>query len=96
MARNRDDDAKNWSMGDMQRDQAEVSSVNEPEWLVEAQDELTEAQYAKNIDRLRRNAARNGMVVGIQKRGSKYQVSIERKNPRYKGGRKGAGKRKFT
>lgn len=102
MARgSKDDDAKNWTMGDMSRDQAEVNSVSEPEWIVLAQDAMTPTQYQKNIEALRRNAAKNGKVVGVQehkdRRGNVtgYTVSIEQKNPKYRGGRKGAGKRKF-
>lgn len=94
-------DAENWTVGDMQNDRAEIAGLNEPEWLVEAQDELTPAQYERSIEIMRRNAGKNGKVVGVtenkDRRGNVtgYTVSVEHKNPAYKGGRKGAGKRGF-
>lgn len=93
--------AGDWTYGDMLNNQAELDSVNEPEWLVLSQDELTETQYKRVIGALERNASKNGLVIGVvehrDRRGNitGYQVSVERKNPKYKRGGKGAGKRKF-
>lgn len=94
--------AGDWGMGDMQRDQAELRAMTEPEWIVWSQDELTPSQYKRVIDTLKRNAGKNGKVIGVQehkdRRGNVtgYTVSVEQKNPKYRGDRRGSGKRKFV
>lgn len=94
--------AENWSYGDALRDQAELRSAVEPEWLVEAQDAFTPTRFKQVIGALERNAAKQGKVIGVVEHKDRhgdvtgYTVSVESKNPRYTGGRKGAGKRKFV
>lgn len=107
MARGRgkgsDDDASNWDMGKALQNQAEMDAATvEPEWLVLAQDSLTPRQFEGfNFEEKQRFAGRNGRVMTVtehkNRRGeiTSYTVSVEKKNPKYTGGRKGAGKRKF-
>jgi hypothetical protein len=80
--------AHEFSYGDMLRDEAEVASAAEPMYVVESKTFMTEKELRSSRAKLEEAAKRRGKVIGVAKTRGGYDVTVERANPKYKGGRK--------
>lgn len=82
--------AKDFSYGDMLRNQAEIDSVNEPEWIVDQTTFMKPAELERSKEMLQKQAAKNGKVIGIKETKGGFIVTVEHRNPKYKpkGGKK--------
>lgn len=95
------DDARNFTIGQMKDVHAEL---NEPEWIVLAQDSMTPSAFDRfDLAKAKVAAGKNGRVIEVTKHTNRkgevtsVTVSVEKPNPKFKGGKgaKGHGKRKF-
>lgn len=84
MARGRGN-AEDYTYGEALRDAEDLKAQVEPEYLVEATTYMTEAELSRSRERLEKQAARKGMVVGVKPDGKGFRVTVEKPNPAYKG-----------
>lgn len=80
MGRKDDDNAKNWSMSDMNEDQEKLETY----YVVESTTYMTADEWARSEKMLKRNAASKGKVIGAVKSGKGYKVTVERPEKRKK------------
>lgn len=76
----KDDDAKNWSMGDMNEDRGKLEEY----WVVESTTYMTAEEWARAEKMLKRNAASQKKVIGAKKEGKGYKITVERRETRKK------------
>lgn len=85
--------AEGWSYGDMLRNEAEVNSVNEPEWVVEQTTHMKQEELDRSLEGLKRIAAKNGKVIGVEEVLGGYKVTVEHRTPEFKGNGKRKGRK---
>lgn len=77
--------AKDWTYGDMLANEAEVSSASEPEWVVDQKTFMRPDELARSRAALEKAAGKNGKVIGVREVKGGFEVTVEHRNPRYKG-----------
>jgi hypothetical protein len=66
----------------MLRNEAEVSSAGEPEWIVESSTTMSGEELRRSRAKLEEAAKRRGKVIGVKlNRRGDYTVTVEHRNP---------------
>lgn len=85
----KDDDASNWTIGDMRDNEAGLNATSKPSetvWVTERFEEVPSEEEAKRLRRyLGPRAKREGKVIEIEKqRNGTWKVSVQHKETRKK------------